>query len=496
MSVNKTMMALGLVVVAATFAISATESYIPDFHVRPDDYTVLMAVDAVLSPGLKPFQAGAHGKFHVTGWTQPEQSLTWEVTVPQQDNYAVNVLLCQNDNQPLTLAVSGTGQTFTANLPTTLRGWNRLLLDGTLQLPAGKQRLVLEAQAPVKTTHFNLSILSIELVRPAVRDRLHTAAMKLRADTRWFQACRYGLMCHWTTESFPRRGERKPYAQAVQDFDVEEFADQVQASGAGFLVFTTSHAEHFFPAPLDSLDHILLGRTTRRDLIAELADALDNRGIRLFLYYHLGAISDPAWLKATGFWETDTRRFFDNWAALISEAGRRYGDRLAGWWFDDGTVSYYYRSAPWERLTTSAKAGYSGRLVGFNSWELPCPTEFQDFFCGEGFADPGVGGLLVVGGDGHFKSGSHQGLQACATLITESGWVHTRKNTDIGPPRWNTVQMVEMLEQFIARKNVPIFNLEIYQEGKLSLATIELFKQAHEKLALKGLAGSKSDLRR
>jgi hypothetical protein len=144
----------------------------------------------------------------------------------------------------------------------------------------------------------------------------------------------------------------------------------------------------------------------------------------------------------------------------------------------------------------AAKAGYSGRLVGFNPWELPCPTEFQDFFCGEGYADPSVGGLLVVGGDGHFKSGSHQGLQACATLITESDWVHTRKNTDIGPPRWNAVQLAAMLEQFIARKNVPIFNLEIYQEGALSSATVELFKQAHERITLKGLAGAKSDPRR
>jgi hypothetical protein len=60
-------------------------------------------------------------------------------------------------------------------------------------------------------------------------------------------------MCHWTSETSPRRGERKPYAQAVRDFDVEGFAGQVQATGAGFVVFTTSHGEHFFPAPLASL---------------------------------------------------------------------------------------------------------------------------------------------------------------------------------------------------------------------------------------------------
>ena len=229
---------------------------------------------------------------------------------------------------------------------------------------------------------------------------------------------------------------------------------------------------------MESLDHILPGRTARRDLVADLADALGRRGVKLFLYYHLGASSDPAWLKATGFWETDTSRLFNNWTAMISEAGQRYGDRLAGWWFDDGAISYYYRSAPWERLATAAKAGHARRLVAFNPWELPSPTEFQDYFCGEGNADPGMGGLVAMGGNGRISSGPHQGLQACATLITEHDWVHARKDTEIGPPKWNAPQLAALLREFISRKNVPIFNLEIYQEGALSPKSVELFRQA------------------
>jgi len=458
----------------------AAESFVPDFRIKPDDYTVLMAADVKLPPGLKPFQAGAHGKFHVTGWTRPEQALEWEISVLQADTYAVNVLLRRHGNQPMVVDVIGARQTLNGTVPESARGWTRLSLDGTLHLPASQQRLVLRAHALNETNSFNASLFSVELVRPAVRERLHAAALKLRADTRWLQDCRYGLMCHWTSQSFPRRGERKPYAQAVQDFDVEGFARQVQETGAGFVVFTTSHAQHFFPAPLASLDRILPGRTASRDLVAELAETLHQRGVKLFLYYHLGASSDPAWLKATGFWETDTSRLFNNWMVMISEIGRRYGDRLAGWWFDDGAVSYYYRCAPWERLATAAKAGHPGRLVAFNPWELPSPTEFQDYWCGEGNADPSVGGLLPVGGDGHFQSGSHQGLQACATLITENDWVHSRKNTDIGPPRWNAAQLAEMLKAFVARKNVPIFNLEIYQEGALSPASVENFKQARK----------------
>jgi len=50
----------------------------PDFRIRPDDYTVLMAHDARLPEGLKCCQAVAHGKFQVEGWTRPDQALIWQ----------------------------------------------------------------------------------------------------------------------------------------------------------------------------------------------------------------------------------------------------------------------------------------------------------------------------------------------------------------------------------------------------------------------------------
>jgi hypothetical protein len=481
---DRLMPALTVILLSAIPAL-ADNLFKPDFRVRPDDYTVLMAHDAHLTEGLKCFQAGAHGKFQVEGWTRPDQVLTWQVTVPDEDAYAVNVLVCRGDDRPLELTVSCAGRSIRGTLQSAARTWTRQKLDGTLRLPQGKQTIILRAQPLDNSATFAASVLSVELVRPVARDRLHEAAMKLRSDTAWLQKARYGLMSHWTSQSCPRRGDPKPYAQAVRDFDVETLANQVLEAGAGFFVLTTSHAQFYFPAPIKAIDQILPGRTAPRDLVADLADALGKRGIRLMLYYHIGASSDPQWLKASGFWETDTSRIFGNWTEIISEVGQRYGDRLAGWWFDDGTISYYYRSAPWERLATAAKAGHAGRLVGFNPWELPSPTEFQDFFCGEGRADPTVGGLLQVGEDGRFKSGSHQGLQACATLITEGDWVHSRNNTVIGPPHWNATQMAALLREFIQRKNVPIFNLEIYQEGVLSPDTVEMFKRSRQILEAK-----------
>lgn len=456
----------------------ARAEFVPDPRILPDDYTVLMAWDATRSPDLKRFQPGGHGKFFVRGWSSADQCAAWEVTSPSEDGYVVNVLIRRNRGGALTLEVTEGNQRATALLATTARGWQRLELEGALRLPRGRARIELRLRNSEGNAAFEADVLSIELVRPSVRDRLHASAMKLRSDTHELQNARFGFMFHWTSETWPRRGERKPYAQAVRDFKVEALADQVKEGGAGFVVLTTSHAYQYFPAPIKSLERIIPGRTSQRDLVGELAGALQQRGIRLWLYYHLGASQDAAWMKASGFFETDTTRFFGNWCDIVNEVGLRYGDQLAGWWFDDGTVSYYYRSAPWERLANAAKAGNPARLIGFNPWELPAATQFQDFCCGEGFSDPSVGGAVGLGGNGRFTRGPHTGLQACATLITERDWGHWQRDSEIAMPRKSAAETAAILKAFAARRNVPIFNLEIYQDGTCSPASIEMFRDA------------------
>jgi hypothetical protein len=452
--------------------------FVPDFQVRPDDYTILMAVDGQLSDGLTAYQPASHGKFYVEGWKHNRQIATWRVTVPAAADYAVRVSLSCRSAGPLRIEVSAGHSWASAVYKANGGRWMRQELNGLLHLPAGVQEITLRLISNAGAGDFDARVQSVELVQPLVRRNLHEAALKLRADTRWFQQAKYGFMFTWTSQTFPRQGDPKPYADAVRDFNVEALADQVHQAGAGFVVMATSHAFQYFPAPIQALDNILPGRTSQRDLVADLADALTKRGIRLMLYYHLGASDDPEWLNACGFWETDTHKFFGNWQSIIGEAGRRYGKKLAGWWFDDGAISYYYRNAPWEQLTRTAKEGNPQRLVGYNSWVLPSATEFQDFHCGENDADPTGAGALAVGGNGRYTAGPYLGLQAAATLVTESDWGHFAKDSPIANPRWSAPAMAGILRNFSARSNVPIFNLEIYQDGTLSPASIAMFHAA------------------
>ncbi len=459
----------------------AQAAFSPDFVVKSDDVTVLMAADGK-NPDNRKAWINDHRRLQVKDWPVGGQT-TWEVEVAESGDYSINVLFNHGVQADLHISLScGASRCESRSQRGRGQDWRRHSLNGTLPLTKGKQTLTLQITAPEGSPAEKLELLSIELVRPEVQRRQHEAALRMRseADTQWFRNANYGLMLHWTSEVTPRHGAPKPYNEAVRDFDLQTFVRQVVRSGAKFVTLTTSHGQMFFPAPLRSLDKILPGRTSERDLVGEVADALNAQGIRLMLYYHLGANSDATWQQASGFFKTDTTEFWNNWTAVIAEAGARYGNKLAGWWFDDGTANYYYRSAPWERLASVAKAGNPKRLICFNPWILPSATEFQDYLAGEGNTDPTLGGGLKPGDHGRISSGAYAGLQASAAIVMEGDWNHTKRDTEIGPPKMKLEQLQSTLSRFQALENVLMFNCEIYQDGTMSPATVELLHSLNQ----------------
>ncbi|MEX1048156.1 MAG: alpha-L-fucosidase [Akkermansiaceae bacterium] len=474
---------LAFVVIDRAASQQPSPAFVSDFTLKKDDITVLMAVDAELADGLKPWRSGGHGKFFITGWKSTQQKLKWNVVNKEMASYNVAILVQSQDDCVIIVEVTAAGRTIRGNLPVNPRRWQRVTLDDLILLPEGESEMSVRLVPADGSTDFNADVHAVELVLPLIREDLDKKASDLRADAEWFRQARYGVMVHWTSQSMPLKGEPKSYEEAVNEFDVELFANQMQATGAGFVVFTTSHAYQYFPAPLKSLDRILPGRTTRRDLVAELAEELKKQNMKLFLYYHIGAHDDSKWLNATRFWDTDTSVLFNNWQSIVREVGERYGETLAGWWFDDGITNYYYRSAPWEALARAAKAGNPRRLISFNAWALNNPTQFHDFCTGEACENPaGIDGLLTPKAKGLYPSGTHAGLQASACLVAESDWIHRRPNAAPARPKWNATQLSELLRLFMANKNVPIFNLEVTQEGNLGAESIALFREVSRRL--------------
>ena len=91
-------------------------------------------------------------------------------------------------------------------------------------------------------------------------------------------------MFHWTSQSVNKDGSQKSYTEAVDDFDLKAFVEMVKSTGAGYVLFTIGHAKPYCPAPFKSWEKYHPGHTTKRDLIAEMADALNTESIKLVLF--------------------------------------------------------------------------------------------------------------------------------------------------------------------------------------------------------------------
>lgn len=461
--------------------------------VLPSDKTVLMAADARMEGPLKVLWPHQAKRYWVSNWTSNGDSFTWKVRVPAAGSYSV-ALLAENCGQlfiDCKLTSPGPVQVELASklgkLTYTIgyrkasysNSWMRDEVPGMLRLPAGESEITLRAIAPAGEA-FNLALFSMELVKPAVARELSVEAAALRSSTQWMVNAKYGLMFTWNEATFPRTGPRKSFEEATRDFDVNAFADMVANTGAGFIVLTTSWSSYYFPAPIKSWEGLVPGHTTSRDLIADLADALAKRHIKLMLYYHAGRSKDDWWSRAE-VRAMDKDAYFKAWEEQIREIGLRYGDKLAGWWFDDAVAFYYPMQAPWRAMTDAAKAGYAGRVIGYNAWILPKATDLQDYACGEGdFPDrltPENDAELPVGGSGIYLSGPQKGLQATMTLTNEgTDWGHVTKDAEVPAPRYTNAQMIEYIRQAMARRDVPVINLEVYQDGSASQKAIDEFK--------------------
>jgi hypothetical protein len=87
-------------------------------------------------------------------------------------------------------------------------------------------------------------------------------------------------------------------------------------------------------------------------------------------------------------------------------------------------------------------------------------------------------GFLLVDGTGKFTGGPQSGLQGQITTIINGDWGHFKLITPISPPRYSPGTMIVVkIREAISRRNVPTFDVEVYQDGTISPETLALFKE-------------------
>ena len=114
-------------------------------------------------------------------------------------------------------------------------------------------------------------------------------------------------MFHWTDFTQPRDGVKKVISRGRHKaFDVDIFVKLISEIGAAYVIFTLNHAHPHCPAPIESWEAVHPGSTTRRDLIGDIADALEGAGVsRFLLYINSPVLTMLGHIGTTGLYRAD-----------------------------------------------------------------------------------------------------------------------------------------------------------------------------------------------
>lgn len=209
---------------------------------------------------------------------------------------------------------------------------------------------------------------------------------------------KYGLFLHYqyrillgysvkTKPQFPNPTQMtaEEWNRFVDGFDVDGFAKQMAAGNVGWVIFCMD--DHYFawPCAPNRAFNEFTGygageKCSRRDLIGELAQALEARGVKLICYFAglNGYMKEPKVLQGLMDPASGRGQFNDHSPpsdecrkrrlAVLREYAQRYTGEIAGWWFD-GVESSTYRNQPddWRTIDSIVHAANPHAVIAF-SW--------------------------------------------------------------------------------------------------------------------------------
>jgi len=404
--------------------------------------------------------------------------MAWNIVIPADEKYDVYLIAgVPQESKNLKIHFSSGNSSFDFTVQPT-SGWvggamnfQRIKIGSSVSLLKGGQKLAITTTG-VTGDKALFNFRSVELVPiaalPAIeKDRKKAEAA--RASTEWLTKTGYGLMFHWTSQSVSRDGSKKPYEQAVNEFDVVKFANMVEETGAGYVMFTVGHAQQYCPAPIKSWEKFHTGQTTKRDLIGEMADELNKRNIKLIVYLHS--------LGTAGLRKQSNQEFFKTFDDILTEIGNRYKKRIAGYWFDCWYQIFEgYPDIPFEKFNKITKKGNKDRIICLNSWVYPSVSPWQDYWAGEA-ASP-----IPVPVNGFLKEGSVTDLRYQVLLVMEPYWV--QEKAEMPDPRFTSTQLSEYIRNCSNNGGAVTVNMGIYQDGTVGEKALQVMKEVKKQIRI------------
>lgn len=306
-----------------------------------------------------------------------------------------------------------------------------------------------------------------------------------QANTDWFVEAGYGIMVHIRqdthnkgTDDWFADGQKTTWDECVNGVDVETFADQVVETGAGYVILCIQQQDQFFAAPIHHFEKVVglqPGQAcAQRDLPLDMMNALAERGIRFMLYF----TGDGPWRSNMAFSALSNKSFpnaicntewndtyVQNWSKMILELSLRYGDKLAGWYFDgaDGT-KFTDEDLYW--FARAAKAGNPDTLLAFNGahWTEPvCYVPYEDFSFGEQYGYTYLPTeRYITSKDGTYKTQWH----IMAYLDgDQTGVMHTAEET------------IDYISAIMAKQGVVTFDVDLSRYGTIRPEHLEVLRE-------------------
>ncbi len=194
------------------------------------------------------------------------------------------------------------------------------------------------------------------------------------ANLDWFKNAEYGMFIHYGLYSLLEKGEwvqlrdTIPVAEyaklkdrfTASAFNANQITDVAIKAGMKYITITSKHHDGFCLFETEATDFNVLNSPANRDLIKELYEACEEKGLALFLYYSYGAdwkhpyfysresgwsAARPAYNEAQPEYKYEKEADFQIYVDFVHEQLREILTQypnIAGIWFDP-IMGYYSR---------------------------------------------------------------------------------------------------------------------------------------------------------
>ena len=304
-------------------------------------------------------------------------------------------------------------------------------------------------------------------------------AAETPARAAWMRDAGWGVMVHYLHDWIMRgqRDQMTPdnWNRLVDGFDVHALATQLKSIGAGYFLISIGQNSGYYLSPNAAYDGVTRSapsKLSRRDLVADLAKALAPHGIKLLVYLPSGAPNGDAAAKTALQWQNGphpNREFQRHWEAIIREWSQRWGDKVAGWWFDGcywpNTMYRADQPPNFASFAAAARAGNPRSAVAFNPGVVNRTlsiTPHEDYIAGEI-------SKIELWDPRRNADGLVDGTQLHVLTYLGTTWGQ-------GTPRFTPAQAIEFAKKVAAIGGVITWDTPIQKGGTFSPEFVEQLK--------------------